>query len=173
MRTKLETTEARALSRELREGEGVHLRNRRINVGLSILAAASMGLITLYQIGLLRRLPEPPLPGFDAEEVDASAEAYQKLATPDAALGLLSYAASVVLGAAGPADRYRTIPALPLLLAAKSLFDALNAGKLTVDQWTRHRAFCFWCLLAAGATFASVPLTLPEARAALESLQNR
>ncbi len=45
--------------------------------------------------------------------------------------------------------------------------DALGAGKLTVDQWTKHRAFCLWCLLAAGATFASVPLVLPEARAAL------
>ncbi len=49
-------------------------------------------------------------------------------------------------------------------------FDAAQAGKLTVDQWTEHRAFCVCCLLAAGATFAMAPLVVPEARAALEQL---
>jgi len=49
-------------------------------------------------------------------------------------------------------------------------FDAVQAGKLSVNQWTEHRAFCFWCLLAAGSTFAAVPLVVPEARAALRQL---
>ena len=39
-------------------------------------------------------------------------------------------------------------------------------GRLTIDQWTKHRALCSWFLLAAGATFATVPLAIPEARAA-------
>lgn len=29
------------------------------------------------------------------------------------------------------------------------------------------KSFCVWCLIAAGCTFATVPLALPEARAAL------
>ncbi len=78
----------RELSRQLRRGSGGDLRRRRGIVGLSLLASASMGLITLYQMGIIRHLPEPPLPGLDADEVDASGEAYARLQTPDAALGL-------------------------------------------------------------------------------------
>jgi hypothetical protein len=62
---------------------------------------------------------------------------------------------------------------LPLALAAKVGLDALVAGKLTVDQWTKHRAFCSWCLLGAGASFASAPLVVREARAALAALAAR
>ena len=55
-----------------------------------------------------------------------------------------------------------------MALAAKVAVDAAVAAKLTVDQWTKHRAFCFWCLVGAGASFASVPLVVAEARAALQ-----
>lgn len=160
------STDAKALSRELRTGRSPALRRRRGIIGLSLGAAASMGLIVLYQTGIIRHIPEPPLPKFDADKVDASAEAYEKLAMPDAALGLASYAATLALAAMGGA-RSRSHPWIPMLLAAKVLVDAMQAGKLTIDQWTKHRAFCFWCLIAAGATFATVPLALPEAMAAV------
>lgn len=48
--------------------------------------------------------------------------------------------------------------------------DALQAARLSRDQWTRHRAFCSWCLGAAAATMAVLPLTLPESRDALRAL---
>ncbi len=161
--------QARALSHELRTGRDAHLQRRRGVVALSLLAAASMGVVTLYQMGIIRHLPELPLPKLDADKVDASAEAYAKLETPDAVLGLGSYAATMTLAAMGAADRARTQPWLPLALAAKVGFDVLQAGKLTVDQWTKHRAFCSWCLLAAAATFAMAPLVVPEAREALDA----
>ena len=41
-------------------------------------------------------------------------------------------------------------------------FDVANAARLFVDQWTKHKAFCFWCVIAAGATFAAAPLVLGE-----------
>ena len=97
------------LSRELRNGSDGYLAKRRGIVALSLTASASMAVIALYQMGLIRHLPEPPLP----------------------------------------------------------TFDVANAAKLTVDQWTKHRAFCFWCLLAAAATFAAAPLVVPEAMAAM------
>src|SRR5439155_15911003 len=139
---------------------------RRGIVSLSMLASASMGIIALYQTGLIKHLPEPPLPRLDADKVDASAEAYEKLATPDAILGLGSYSATMALAAMGGKDRLEEMPWVPLALAAKVAFDVANAAKLSVDQWTKHKAFCFWCLLAATATFAMVPLVIPEAIAA-------
>jgi len=158
------------LSRQLREGDGSFLARRRGVVGLSLISVGSMALISLYQMGIIEHLPEPPLPHFDADKVDAASEAYAKLSTPDAVIGLGNYAATLGLAAMGGQDRATERPWIPLALAAKVAFDAVQAGKLSVDQWTEHRAFCFWCLLAAGSTFAAVPLVVPEARAALRQL---
>jgi uncharacterized membrane protein len=162
---------AARLSRELRRGDGEHLELRRRVIGLSLVSMGSMALIVLYQTGVIRHIPEPPLPGFNADKVDGSAEAYQILGMPDGALGLVSYASTLMLAAAGGKNRARTAPWLPLALTAKATADAAQAAKLTVDQWTKHRAFCSWCLLAAGATFAVVPATLPETRSALRNLR--
>jgi len=161
---------ATQLSRELRTQTSLDLRRRRGIVGLSMLASASMGVIALYQTGIIRHLPEPPVPMMNADKVDASAEAYEKLATPDAILGLGSYSATMALAAMGGKDRLEEMPWVPLALAAKVAFDAANAAKLSMDQWTKHRAFCFWCLLAAAATFAMVPLVIPETIAAARAI---
>jgi hypothetical protein len=161
------------LSYELREERDGHLGHRRRIAALSLTAAGSMGVIALYQMGVIRRLPEPPLPDLNAEEVDSAPEAYEKLSMPDAALGLTSYAVTLSLAAAGGKDRSRDRPWLPLLLAGKLGLDAAQAAKLTRDQWTKHRAFCSWCLLAAGATFIAAPLAWPEARDGARRLLRR
>lgn len=158
------------LSRQLRLREGEHLRGRRKVLQFALGAAGCMGVISLYQMGVIGHLPEPPLPRLDADKVDASADAYSYLSTPDAVLGFASYAGTMVLASMGAPDRARSRPWIPLALGAKVIADALQAGKLTVEQWTRHRAFCSWCLVAAGFTFAAVPQALPEARAALRTL---
>jgi len=159
-----------ALSRELRWHDSPWLRRRRGIVGLSLLAAGCMQLIGLYQMGLIKHLPEPPLPGLDADTVDASAEAYRYLATPDALLGLGSYAVTAILAAMGSGHRVQRQPWIPVAMGAKVLVDAVQAGRLTWEQWTRHRAFCFWCVTAAAATMASIPLAIPEAYAAVKRL---
>ena len=160
------------LSEQLREGSGEFLQRRRKIARLALLAAGSMGVISLYQLGVIKHLPDPPIPGFDSDKVDASGEAYALFQTPDGPIGLGSYAATLGLAAMGGEDRAEEHPLIPLALAAKVAFDALQAGKLTVDQITKHRALCSYCLVAAGATFATVPLVLPEARAALRALRS-
>lgn len=169
-RTRLSSLSPKQLSRALRTGTSDALKRRRGVLALSLTAAGSMGLISLYQMGVIDHLPEPPLSLLDADTVDASEEAYAYFSAPDGVLGLASYAATAVLAAVGGPDRARTMPWLPLLAVVKTGADAAQAAKLTRDQWTKHRAFCSWCLLAAGATFATIPLVLPEARDALRRL---
>jgi len=164
---------AERVSRQLRSGESEALTQRRRIVALSLAASASMGLITLYQMGIIDHLPEPPLGRLDADGVDASGEAYALFKTPDAALGLASYAVTLALAAAGGADRAETQPLLPLALAAKVAFDALWAAVLTAEQGSKHRKFCSWCLLAAATTFAMVPAVVPETRRAWTALRSR
>jgi uncharacterized membrane protein len=161
------------ISEELRLGHGAYLTKRRAILGLSLTAAATMGVISLYQMGLIRHLPEPSIPYLNADKVDASDQSYEWLSTPDGPLGLLSYGATAVLAAMGGKDRARSSPWIPIALAAKVVADTAQATRLTRDQWTKHRAFCSYCLLAAGATFATVPLVLPEAREAFKRLIGR
>lgn len=160
----------RKLSTDLRLHHSKWLRRRRGILGLSFIAAGCMQLISLYQMGLIRHLPEPPLRRLDADKVDASDEAYGRLSTPDAILGLGSYATTAALAAMGGKDRVERQPWVPVAMGAKVLVDAVQAGKLSRNQWVRHRAFCFWCLVAAGATFAAVPLAIPESLAGLNRL---
>lgn len=155
------------LSRELRRGSNRFLRLRRKSLSLSLVAACAMAPISLYQMGILRHLPEPPIPGLDADTVDAAPQAYAILDTPDAVLGIVSFGVTAWLAAAGSADRVRSQRWLPIALAGKVAIDSANGARLTVDQWTKHRKFCSWCLLGAAASWATIPFVIPEARAAL------
>ncbi len=161
------------LSEQLRNGDSDDLRRRRTVVGLSLVAIGSMGLISLYQMGIIKHLPEPPLPMLDADKVDASPEAYSRFSMPDGFLGLGSYAMTMGLAAMGGQDRARTQPWIPLALAAKVAFDTSQAFRLTVDQATKEKAFCSWCLLSALSTFATVPFVIPETRAAIRQLTGK
>lgn len=134
---------------------------------------SSLGVVAAYQTGVIRRLPDPPGRLFDSDRVDASGEAYRFLGMPDSLLGIASYAATVGLTAMGAADRHQRHPAIPILAAAKILADVGTAGYLTLEQATKHRKFCAWCVTASVAAAAMVPFALPEARAAWRHLRAR
>lgn len=167
------TRKAEALGRELRLGSGRFLPQRRGIVGLALTATGSMGLITLYQMGIIRHLPDPPLSMMDSDKVDASAEAYSRFSTPDGILGVGNYAMTAGLAAMGGQDRAKKQPWIPLALALKVAFDTSQAIRLFFDQKNKYGTFCFWCLLAAGTTLATIPLVIPETIAALRQLFDR
>ena len=164
---------AERVSDDLRRGAGDFLGQRRLVAGLSAVANLALGVVALYQFGLLRRVPEPPLPFLDADAVDASGEAYQLLRTPDATTGLVNAGITLVL--AGMGDRHRATdrPWVPLALAAKTAADAAAGVYLFAEQVSKHRALCSWCTVAAVAQVASLPAALPEARAAWAHLRAR
>ena len=159
MKLTLDESEAKELSTELRNDHSPHMRNRRAIAALSLLAAAPLGVVALWQLGVISKLPEPPLKWFDAEKVNGAPQAYDKLAMPDAILGIGSLAATMALaGIGGP----RRAKMLSIALAGKVVLDALVAGKLTLDQARQYHAFCIFCLLSATATAAMVPFAIAE-----------
>ena len=159
------------LASQLCGGAGEFLGHRRTAVVLVLVSMRSLAVVALYQPGLLRRLPEPSLPGLDAEKVNGSAEACALLNTPDAVLGLGSYAATLGLVAMGGPGRARTQPWMPLALAAKAGFDTVQAATLTRKSWVEFRAFSLYNLVTVAATFLALPIVVPEARSAWHQLK--
>ena len=158
------------LSRELREATDPGLRRRRWAVGLSLAGTAMAQLVTLYQTGLLKHLPDPPVPGpgpggrlFDSDRVDASDYAFKRGRGPDGALMLMSLSVTAYLAAAGGRDRARDAPLLPIAAAAKAAYDAAVALKLAREEWAENRALCAYCQFATVCSAAAAVLATPEA----------
>lgn len=158
---------AEAVSDALRRGTGGFLGHRRRTAAFTLTSMAALGAVAAYQFGLIRHLPEPPLAILDADRVDASGEAYEQMHTPDAALGLVSAAVTLVLAGMGGPDRHRTRRWIPVVLALKAAGDALGGAFLTAEQASKHRRFCGYCLISAAANVAAASQTVAEARAAL------
>ncbi len=165
------TARAEAVSDQLRRGNDGYLADRRRVAALALGATGALGVVSLYQTGLLKHIPEPPLRLFDADRVDASGEAYRIFSMPDAILGMLSSVGTAALATMGTKDRVAQKPWLPLALAAKAAVDAAWGVVLTLEQGTKHKRFCSWCLTAAAASVATFPAALPEAKAAWSALR--
>jgi hypothetical protein len=162
---------AERISDDLRLGSSPHLTRRRRAAALLLGASASMGVATLYQLGLVRYLPDPPLDAFDPGRAGARGATPHHGSTPEAALGLASYAVSLALIGMGTGDRAREQPWIPLLAAAKLGADAAGAVVLAAEQLAKDRELGPWHVVAAAATAAAVPLALPEAREALAQVR--
>lgn len=145
---------------------------RRRTAGLALGSAGAMGVVSLYQTGIVRHLPDLPLEWLDSDRVDASGEAYVIGSMPDAVLGLISSGVTAALATMGTAERAREQPWIPVALATKAVLDAGWAVVLTLEQATRHKRFCGFCLLAAAAMVAVVPQVGPEARLAWRHLRS-
>jgi uncharacterized membrane protein len=164
---------AEAVSDALRRQDSEHLSARRRIALLHTISNAALSVVGLYQFGLLRSVPEPPLPGLGADAVDASGEAYVLGNTPDSALGIVSGGVTLVLAGMGGGRRASERPWIPLALFAKTLVDAVNGVYLTAEQLTKHKKVCSYCTISAVALVASVPAAWPEARAALRAVRTR
>ena len=163
--------EPQELRQELQTGESSDMKWRRRVIGLSLFGVGVTAVISLFQTGIIRHLPDPPIESFDSENVMSSDPAYM-WGNADATLAMTTAAANLPIASFGGLNRVKDIPAVPLLAAAKAAFDAVSAGWYFY-QMTRQRRWCIYCITTA-ATFAGIfALTLPEAMSALNELDRR
>ena len=159
------------LSHELRLEASPDLTRRRWGIALSLVGAAIGGVVTAYQTGIIKRLPDI-LPGriWDAEKVDASDYAYKRLQTPDATLMVGTYAVTAAIISAGGKSRAEQAPVLPIAAALKAAFDFITCVKLGREEWAENKALCSWCQVATAISAVTLALTLPEAVRASKAL---
>lgn len=163
-------TQPKALSRDLRLASSPDLRRRRWLVGLSFIGVSIGQVVGLYQMGILRRLPDPPAGPFASERVNAAPYAYKRLQVPDAFLMLGTYAVTAGLAAAGGRDRAEDQPWLPVAAAAKAAYDVAANLKLAREEWDDNKALCAYCQTASLISMASLLIALPEAGRAARRL---
>ncbi|MBD2090806.1 vitamin K epoxide reductase family protein [Microcoleus sp. FACHB-1515] len=154
------------LSRELREGKNPDLSRRRLIIGLSGVGALMGEAVSLYQVGMIKELPDPPIPLIDSSKVDASNYAYKRFDTPDGFMMVTNYSITALIAAAGGMNRATQNPILPIALAIKTFFDSALALWLAREEWDENQAFCAYCQVATLCSIVSFALAIPEALAA-------
>ena len=130
-----------------RPDETVPLSHGVVMTGACCTALATLVPVTLYQTGLLSRLPDPPSVFFDSGRITTSQAAYP-FGIPDALLGLGSFGATLALILLEKRNaRARK------LLGAKLTLDASVAAFNATRQVITFGKLCSWCTgtaLAAG-----------------------
>lgn len=155
------TRRAAELSRRFRSRDDAALANQRATAASALTAAGALAAVGLYQIGLLRHVPDPPLRIFTSDDVDASGEAYVVGHAPDAILATASAAMTAALAVTGGAGSSRR--AWLRMATALATSDAAGGLILFAEQLQVHRRLCSWCTVATLAHLASVPPAIRDA----------
>lgn len=162
--------EVEAIRKAWRSGHSPSLKRRRRIAGLAAVGLVDSAVISLYQLGAIRRLPDLPLPGFDSNRVSGSKAAYA-LRMPDGPLGALFYASTLVLLAFRGDRKTGRKPWASLALGGAVLSGCVGAMGYLLDMALVERRACPYCLVAAGTTFAIARLTWPEVSDAVRGIR--
>jgi uncharacterized membrane protein len=152
-----------AISRTLRTDRNPALRSKRRIVALSALGLLDFSIISLYQTGVIKHLPDLPGKLFDSDYVNASDEAYQ-LGAPDAPISAVIYGLTMVLATVGGTEKTGRHPAFDLLLGTALLANAGGAANYLVNMVTKQKKVCLYCVAGAAINFASLAVAWPDIR---------
>lgn len=136
---------------------------RRSIVAFAVFAAVDFALGSLVQTGVIRRLPDPPIFGVDSHRVMTSPAAYPA-GIPDTALALMHNGLVIALaGAASRTTNKSRRLTLDLMLAGAVVLGSLGVAHYLAEMIRLRRA-CVYCIAAAAAMLATVPLAFRNAR---------
>ena len=157
---------------ELQQKKTEGLKRRRKIIGLSLLGMGAMTAVSLFQTGIIKHLPDPPIDGFDSDKVNSSDTAYA-LGVPDGTLSLASLAANIPIAAFGGDNRAEEMPLVPIAAAGKSVVEAVVAAWYFYQMPTKEHAWCGYCIVGALANIGIAALSLPEAVEAFKAISER
>jgi uncharacterized membrane protein len=143
--------------RKIRKQSNGAAENRRSFALLSAIGLLDFVPISLYQLGVIRHLPDLPGKLFDSDYVNASKEA-QVAGVPDGPLSLLMYAANLVL-VAGALKKKKKRNVFDYLIAGNALGQAAGGAYYLYNMATEQKKICPYCVTGALINFAAlVPL---------------
>jgi uncharacterized membrane protein len=142
---------------KVRKRSGRSAEHRRNIALLSAIGLLDFIPISLYQLGLIRHLPDLPGKLFDSDYVNASEEA-QVAGVPDGPLSLVMYAANLVL-VAETLKKKKKRNVFDYFLAGNTLGQAAGGAYYLYNMATKQKKICPYCVTGALINFATlVPL---------------
>ena len=147
----------RSAVENVRNESDFHARQLRRIALLSTIGLADFIPISLYQLGVIRHLPDPPGKVFDSDKINRSKEA-QIGGIPDGVVSLLMYSTTIVL--VGGAMARVIKPGLARTLIGGVLIgQAAGGGYYLFNMATVQRKVCTYCVAGALLNFlALIPL---------------
>lgn len=149
-----------AISKALTKGTSEDLKRRRKIIALSALGLADFTIISLYQTGVIKKLPDLPFEVFDSNKVNASPDAY-KMGVPDGPLSAMVYATAITLAAAGGDEQTGRKPVFDLLLGGTVFANAAGAAYYLFNMIFKQKKACVYCIGGAIINFASAVIIAP------------
>ncbi|ARS36069.1 vitamin K epoxide reductase family protein [Pontibacter actiniarum] len=139
---------------KIREDTSEVVRYRREIAALATLGLIDFSLISLFQLGYIRKLPDVPGRVFDTQQVNSSKEAVL-FGLPDGVVSLGAYTATIGLAAA--ATRFkRPSQVLDVAMGAVLLGQAAGAAQYLFNMAAVQKKACIYCIAGAAINFAAL-----------------
>lgn len=151
---------AEAIRDELMKAHSTELDVRRKIILLSAIGLIDFSVISLYQTGVIKSLPDLPFSIFDSNKVNGSKEAYQ-FGVPDGPVSAAVYAATMILAAAGGSQNASRTPVWDTLLGGAIAGNAVGALYFLYDMIYKQKKVCLYCITGAAINLASAAFIAP------------
>lgn len=151
---------ALAIRNTLRNETSADLERKRKIIILSALGLLDFSIISLYQTGVIKKLPDLPFPIFDSNKVNSSTEAYQ-MGAPDGPISATVYGLTMILASAGGTKATGRNSAYDLLLGGAIAANTAGALYYLYDMIFKQRKICLYCVTGAAINIASAIIMAP------------
>lgn len=157
------------IKKELRKPDGFTIK-RKIAI-LASLGLIDFIVISLYQLGVIRELPDLNVKYVDSNFVNASKEAY-KMGLPDGPVSAMVYTLILVLiGVKGTKSSGRS-PVWDVLLGGAILANAAGAADYLRVMLFKQKRVCLYCIFGAFINFWMLKLFARRSFKALRELKS-
>lgn len=141
--------------------QSASLNRRRKLIMLALVGLANTGLITLYQTGIIKQLPDLPLKSFDAAKLTSSEKAFE-FGMPDAPGASLFYSLIMVLATYGGARKIKRIFLFDQLLLGTTVVNAAMGAQYLYNMLTKQKKLCVYCIALTLINFSLLPYSWRE-----------
>jgi uncharacterized membrane protein len=139
---------------KLRNDHSEATKHRRQIASLAALGLLDFSVISLFQLGYIKKMPDLPGKLFDSEKVNSSKEAVL-LGIPDGVISLGMYAATMFLATLA-SNKKKKAKWLDYLLGGIIAGQALGAAHYLYVMSAVHKKVCLYCVGGAAINFAAV-----------------
>ncbi len=160
--------EKKSVIDKIRKDKGKKTKNRRKIAALAALGLLDFSLISLFQMGYIKKLPDLPGQLFDTEKVNTSKDAVL-MGLPDGVISLGAYTLTMALAVAGMRLKKKKSRYADIALGAVVAGQAAGAANYMWNMSFVQKKVCLYCVAGAAINFAALKPTYKLLKSSLHS----